>query len=951
MKYLLLTIALLLSLSDAKSQDVLLFPESTPQIDATNSLVNCMTSLAPIIHGMDIEHVEKLYLAAHPEMLDSPKFEESLQNFRSAGYQLLLQGQREIAGEIFTKLLKMRAKTHGTKSIAYANALVDLGRAYILLIKYKNAIGLYEEALSIVAKVTPNSTLHLTLLNEIGMLATRAQEHSKAMNYFQQGIAILDESQNTSMLHRAILTNNIGACHKSTRQYAKAVESYQRAMALTPRKVGYTASMAANLAEALVYTGQKEEARQLLATYEPVAARAWQAKNSNHTRGWAQFALAYITLGEPNDLTKAEAALKKAFVANSLTFDKITDIPTQAQDLMFQNDFLATCSQAGTMLYSIELYSTKYKVSKDKKVLEEGYQIVLAMSNYGEQLMNSYAVEDNKLILFRLGASILFDRSIYYAHELYKITGDKKYLDKAFFWSERSKSTLLVNALSNRANQHYIDLPESIKKQEKQLQNQSKTLDKKLVETTTKAEKQAVLQEINRLQLKIEKFKENIEKDYPDYYEYRYDTKVATISQLQQNLTGNQVLIEYFLGMEHQYAFVISKEEAAIIALDIEPADFEKNTHLLRKVLTDYKYIKEEPTKSKKQFAVAANYFYQKFMAAALKNIPSEKHLIIVPDGALGHLPFEIFLTNYTQDAVSYQTMPYLLHDYSVSYGYSATVYLTQKNQQKKRSIAKKGVLAFAADYDNTGLTDMLVRGKRGEAITNIRKTLEPLPGAKAEVATLRDHLYGEFFDDNNANEEVFKATAKDYSIIHLAMHGMLDTRSPILSSLIFSEDSATKEDNFLRAYEIAQMDLNADLVVLSACETGYGKFQQGEGIMSLAHSFTYAGASSVLNSLWQVNDFSTGQIMKNYYTNLARGFTKDKALQNAKLEYLENTTTEIAQHPAYWAAFVQQGNVRPLELVCRSGLTFRQMAYISMAVLLLLIGGFVWWKKSKSVA
>lgn len=952
MKHLIFTILTLFLLHpNAKSQDVLLFPESAPPIDTTNSIVSCMANIAPFIHEMDIDKIEKLYLAKRPEMLNSSKFETTLQNFRSAGYQLLLQGQRQIAGEVFTKLLKMRAKTHGTKSLEYSQALVDLGRAYILLIKYKSAIGLYEEALNIVAQQDSKSQLYLTLLNEIGMLETRAREYDKALDYFDQALTILNKSNSPKQLRKAILINNIGACHKSKHQYQKAVDFYQKALKLQPLKGGYTASIAANLAEALVYTGQKMVARQLLETYEPVAAKVWQTKSSINNRGWSQFALAYITLGESRDLDKAETALEKAFVANSLTFNQVTDISTQAQDLMFQNNFLAACSQAGTMLYTIELYKTKYEATGNRVFLEKGYQVVLAMSSYGEQLMNSYAIEDNKLMLFRLGASILFDKSIYYAHELYQITGDQKYLNQAFFWAERSKSTLLVNALSNRANQYYIDLPETIKKQEKQLQNQAKKLDKRLVEVNTQSAKQEVLQQVNRLKLEIEKFKETISKDYPDYYEYRYDTKVATINQLQQNLTENQVLVEYFLGADHQYAFVIHKDKAEIIALDIEQANFEEKTTLLRKVLTDYTYIKKEPSKSKKQFVTASNYFYQKFMAPVLKNIPNGQHLIIVPDGALGHLPFEIFLPNYLQGDVSYQAMKYLLHDYSLSYGYSATVYLTQKNQQKKRSIAKKGILAFAADYDNTRLSEMTVRGKRGEAITNIRKMLEPLPGAKAEVATLRNHLYGEFFDDNNANEEVFKATAKDYSIIHLAMHGMLDTRSPILSSLIFSEDSTTQEDNFLRAYEIAQMDLNADLVVLSACETGYGKFQQGEGIMSLAHSFTYAGASSVLNSLWQVNDFSTGQIMKNYYTNLARGFTKDKALQHAKLAYLENTTVEIAQHPAYWAAFIQQGNVRPLELVCRSGFTFRQLSYISMAVMILLVGGFYWWKKSRKIA
>ena len=949
MKHIFLSFSLVLLVSfSVQSQNVLLFPESNYPIASKNSIASCMASIAPLVHQMDIDKIEKLFLTKNPSLIKSPTGEKRLQDFRSAAYQLLSQGEREIAGEIFTKLLKVRAKKDGTKSIEYANALVDLGRAYILLIKYKNAIGLYEEALTIVSQLDPNNTLHVTLLNELGMLTTRAQEHTKAIRFFNQGLEAIQTKNTASTTHKAILTNNLGACYKSLRQYKKAVAYYQEALQLYPRKTGTSASMAANLAEALIYIGQSDKAASLLASYEPAGEKAWQTKNSDNTRGWAQFALAYITLG---DFDKAETALQKAFIANSLTFDQITNIPNQAQDLMFDNSFLATCSQAGTMLYSIELYKARYQATNDIKYLKEGYKVVSAMTDFGEKLMNSYAVEENKLVLFQLGASVLFDRSMYYAYELYQATGDQKYLNKAFFWAERSKSTLLVSALSNQGSQPYIDLPKDIKEQEKQLQNQSKTLDKYLAEAPNNTEKQKTIQQINRLQLKIEAFKEELKVDYPEYYQHRYETKIVAVSELQQNLTDNQVLVEYFLGIQYNYVFTITKEGATMTALDVSSNTFRENTRLLRKVLTDYQYIAKSPKKAQEQFVTTSNYFYKTFVQSAIAKIPSNKHLIIIPDGALGHLPFEIFLTEYTQEKMDYSTMKYLLHQYSISYGYSATIYLTQKNQNKKRQIAKKGVLAFAADYENIGISETSVRGKRGDKITNIRKNLEPLPGAKAEVAALRHHLYGEFFDDNNANEEVFKATASDYSIIHLAMHGMLDTRSPVLSSLIFSEDATTQEDNFLRAYEIAQMDLNADLVVLSACETGYGKFQQGEGIMSLAHSFTYAGASSVLNSLWQVNDFSTGLIMKNYYTNLAKGFTKDKALQSAKLDYLKEATSSKAKHPAYWAAFVQQGNIQPLELVCRSGFTFRQLSYIAMAAMVLVVGSFVWWKKRKKRA
>ena len=145
-------------------------------------------------------------------------------------------------------------------------------------------------------------------------------------------------------------------------------------------------------------------------------------------------------------------------------------------------------------------------------------------------------------------------------------------------------------------------------------------------------------------------------------------------------------------------------------------------------------------------------------------------------------------------------------------------------------------------------------------------------------------------------------------------MHGMLNSQYPILSSLAFTESRDSIEDNFLQAYEISNMKLNADMVVLSACETGYGRFEQGEGVMSLARSFMYAGIPSLVVSLWQVNDASTAKIMQLFYKNISAGMDKAEALRQAKLSYIKGQSG-IMTHPAFWAAFVQLGDSSPIKI------------------------------------
>ena len=170
--------------------------------------------------------------------------------------------------------------------------------------------------------------------------------------------------------------------------------------------------------------------------------------------------------------------------------------------------------------------------------------------------------------------------------------------------------------------------------------------------------------------------------------------------------------------------------------------------------------------------------------------------------------------------------------------------------------------------------------------------------------------------------KEKFKEKAGDYAVIHLAMHGLLDPNAPILSSLAFTEDGDSVENNFLHAYEISKMKLNADLVVLSACETGYGRFDKGNGIASLAQAFAYAGAPALVVSLWQVNDYVTSEIMKNFYQNLANGMEKDEALQRAKMQYIKDAI-EVGAHPAFWSPFILMGNTDAIYLKTKGAADF----------------------------
>ncbi len=169
-------------------------------------------------------------------------------------------------------------------------------------------------------------------------------------------------------------------------------------------------------------------------------------------------------------------------------------------------------------------------------------------------------------------------------------------------------------------------------------------------------------------------------------------------------------------------------------------------------------------------------------------------------------------------------------------------------------------------------------------------------------------------FINAEATEINFRNNTENYDILHLAMHAYINDSLPGFSRLAFSLDTSNiaNSDGWLNTADIYNLNINAKLTVLSACNTGSGQLKKGEGIMSLARGFFYAGCPAIIMSLWEVEDQSGTQIMGSFYKNLKKGKTKDESLRQAKLEYLENSNSRRA-HPHYWLGYINIGDNSPL--------------------------------------
>ncbi len=229
-----------------------------------------------------------------------------------------------------------------------------------------------------------------------------------------------------------------------------------------------------------------------------------------------------------------------------------------------------------------------------------------------------------------------------------------------------------------------------------------------------------------------------------------------------------------------------------------------------------------------------------------------------------------------------------------------------------------------------------------------LRNSLAALPWAAKEVQIASSHLDGKGFVGAAATESDFKRQAGQYSIIHLATHALVDEDDPLNSKFVFAPETGGGEDGLLYPHEILGMQLDAELAVLNSCNTGYGKVEKGEGVLHLARGFLYAGCPSAIVNLWPVADAqSTSMIMANFYANLAEGDAIDKALRQARLDFLDDATPNDAA-PFYWAGLTPIGNSAPIQ---QPGVSFRPgliLATVFVALALMVAGGR-WIRKKKT--
>jgi CHAT domain-containing protein/Tfp pilus assembly protein PilF len=361
----------------------------------------------------------------------------------------------------------------------------------------------------------------------------------------------------------------------------------------------------------------------------------------------------------------------------------------------------------------------------------------------------------------------------------------------------------------------------------------------------------------------------------------------------------NSVILEYSVGDSSSSLWAITRSAHRLYKLP--------GRKTLQEQIETIRFALLDPQRGISEFFTQAGIsLYDELIKPAEPLLTKKSRLIIIPDGVLNYLPFEVLLTEKKKpsEVTNYSDTPFLVKKYPISYGQSASVLkkliLKPEEEVRQRAVGKR-LLAFGDPLYEDTLVNTLVKYPRlefsGKEIENIASYF----AAGHSDIYLRD----------KATEENLKRKndLTNFNYLHFATHGLMDEESPDLSSLVLTSGNNSGEDGFLQAAEIFDLKLNADLVVLSACQTGLGKLIRGEGMVGLTRAFMYAGTPSVVVSLWSVSDISTSYLMTEFYKNLIKNkLSKTKALRKAQLTLMSD---EKYAHPFYWAPFILVGDWR----------------------------------------
>ena len=593
-------------------------------------------------------------------------------------------------------------------------------------------------------------------------------------------------------------------------------------------------------------------------------------KNKNYDT--AQHALNQINnimLG--NKLTTRRANAKLSFQEAQLLFllnknnDALKKL-NQCLALLIPNHNIETLPST-TDLYPentfIEVFDLLAELQTEPKRKLQCYNL----SFYVASSLENEIVNEESLML---SASINRNRSekcISILHQLFQQKNDSSYIEQAIYYAELHKASVLKsNAYRRQLLQN--NAADTLLVKENELSNQQKQLTTRLLNKPSnqyqlKTQDSIRLSLIN-ISIELKRLQEHISKTY-----WQAEHNRINIDSLQEKLNvDNATLVEYFYGKYAIYQFIFSGYNYEFNKIDIQASTNKSVAHFI-----DYFNNASMINNNIADFTKDAFLLY-KLLKFDLVN--AAENVVIIPDGLLNFIPFEALLSAKTT-TTRFSKMPFVVKQQVISYNSTISFYL--KPSHKTNTNELLGIFPIFENSD------------------------QQLTYSIDEARHIEEQISSMVLMRSRATKQAFLDNARSYSILHLSTHASGGT--------FLKPASISFYDKELFVNDIYNLNIKPNLVVLSACETGIGKLHKGEGAISIARGFQYAGAQNILFSLWQINDLSTSKIMQSFYKHYRKTESAAYANSQSKIDYLSNTNINNSkQSPYYWSAFVFYGDV-----------------------------------------